>query len=189
MEPISTISFCWQLKWEINLSIVLKKVSPTTLVMMCYLTRSSWCASHHILNNGQSSCIWFRSLVTTPAALPVRLCAPSDATPSIEICQHGQRTLKKLQSILHITSPVWRSLIGIAHPCKLSRSQHLGEKLGELHYQLQSRMPMNAWGDVLSFENFLHKQLSSCGSLHFNGELVLMYWKYPMCASQCSPPF
>ena len=198
--PISAISFCWQLRWEINLSIVLRKVSPTTLVMMCSITRSSWCAPHHILNNGQSLCTYFWSLVTTPAALPVMLRAPSDATPSVEICQLAREQSRscKVFRTLHHRYDI--HALEIAHPCKLSISQHVGEKFvvwspdtaccGELHYQLQLRRPMNAWGDLLSFEDLLHKQLSSCGSLHYNGELVLMYWKHPLCAaSQCSPPF
>ncbi len=65
---MSAISFCWQLRWEINLSMTLKKELPTTSVMICSITRSSWWAPHHILNGGNDAWPFSDSITGTKSA-------------------------------------------------------------------------------------------------------------------------
>ncbi len=117
---ISAINFCWQIIWVMKLVTIVKKHSLTTSFIMCSMTRFSWCAPHQIRIKGQSSCMAASNQVTTPATQSVILRAPSNAKPIRRIVQSGQSTIKNLFTMSNITSPIWLSNIGSAHPWRLT---------------------------------------------------------------------
>jgi hypothetical protein len=117
---ISMIRFCYRVKWVINPVMTENNRSLMTLFIMSSITRFSWCAPHQIRIREQSLCISALRRVTTPATHPIILRAPSDVKPRRRIVQSGQNTVKNLLTIVDMISPIWRSNIGSAHPCRLT---------------------------------------------------------------------
>jgi hypothetical protein len=117
---ISAIKFCCRVKWVRNPIMIEKNHFLMTLIIMSSITRSSWCAPHQIWIREQSLCITTSRRVTTPATRLVILWAPSDVKPRRRIVQSTQSIVKNLLTIVDIISPVSRSNIRSAHPCRLT---------------------------------------------------------------------
>jgi len=117
---IFAIRFYYRVKWVINPIMIEKNRSLMTLLIMSSITRSNWCTPHQIQIREQSLCIAVLRRMTTPTTCLVILQASSDIKPKRWIVQLGHSIVKNLFTIVDMISPVWRSNIESAHPCKLT---------------------------------------------------------------------